>query len=120
MTNKNPLAAIPDHQLTNEFWNKSKEQAEAEKAWQIKDHSRLIVLSELTNHYASGGDSIASAERKARTSPEYQAFINELGECRSELVLARAKTAALEHEIRLRINRSFQERAEYQGGHLNT
>ena len=116
----NPLAQIPDNQLTNELWNKAKQQAEKEKEWQIKEHSRLIVLSELTNHFANAGDSIAAAERKARTSPEYKAFIEEMGEARSELVLARAKTAALEHEIKLRINKSFRDRAEYQGGHLQT
>lgn len=116
----NPFANIPDDQLTYQFWEKSKEQAIAERDWQIKDHSRLVVLAELTDAYAASGDSHAAAERKARISKEYKQFLIELGETRNALVIARAKTAALEHEIRMRLNKSFQERAEYKAGHLNT
>jgi hypothetical protein len=114
----NPFADIPDNQLTYQYWEKSKAQALAEQDWQIKDHSRRIVLAELTNQFANSGDSIAAAEKKALTSKEYKDFLIELGESRSKLVIARAKTAALEHEIRMRLNKSFQERAEYKAGHL--
>lgn len=120
MENQNPLAAIPDHLLTYELWKKSKLQAEAEQDWQIKEHSRPIILSELVNHFAGAGDSIAASEKKARVSQEYRDCIDELGKSRSELVLARARVASVEYEIKIRISKSFQDRAEYQGGHLNT
>jgi hypothetical protein len=116
----NPLANIPDEQLTHELWIKSKAQAEAEKDWQIKEHSRPIILSELVNHYASAGDSIAASEKKARVSEEYRNCITELGKARSDLVLARARVSAVEYEIKIRINKSFKDRTEYNGGKLST
>lgn len=109
---------IPDEQLTFELWQKSKAQAEAERVWQVKEHSRPIVLSTLVNAYAASGDSIAAAEKKARVSPEYKQCIEELGDARSELVLARARVAAIEYEIKIRINKSFKERSEMNGGKL--
>jgi len=116
----NPISQIPTEQLTHELWKKSKDQAEKEKDWQIAEHSRPIILSELTNHYAAKGDSISAAEKKARTSQEYRECIQKLGEIRSDLVLARARVSAVEYEIKLRINRSFKERSEYNAGHITT
>ena len=115
----NPLTEIQDEKLTYELWKKSKAQAEAEQEWQIKEHSRPIILSELVNYYAGKGDSIAASERKARVSPEYRECIDELGKARSDLVLARARVAAVEYEIKIRINKSFKDRSEFQGGKLS-
>lgn len=114
----NPLAQIPNEQLTHEYWLKSKEQARLEGEWQVIDHQRLPLLAEITGWFT--GESHASAERKARIDPVYQEFIGKMGKVKEELVLARARTKALDLEIRLRLNKSFTDRAEFKGGSLNT
>ena len=114
----NPLANIKNEELTYEFWTRSKEQARLEGEWQIIDHQRLPLLSEITGWFT--GESHASAERKARITPEYQEFIAKMGKTKEQLVLARARTKALDLEIRLRLNKSFTDRSEFKGGGLNT
>ncbi len=114
----NPISAIPNERLTHEFWTRSKEQARLEGEWQIIDHQRLPLLAEITGWFT--GESHASAERKARITPEYQEFIAKMGKVKEQLVLARARTKALDLEIRLRLNKSFTDRAEFKGGGLNT
>jgi hypothetical protein len=114
----NPISSIPNERLTYEYWERSKEQARLEGEWQIVDHQRLPLLSEITGWFT--GESHASAERKARITPEYQEFIAKMGKVKEDLVLARARTKALDLEIRLRLNKSFQERTEFKGGSLNT
>ena len=118
MNKENKLAEIPTDQLTYTFWLKSKEQARLEGEWQIIDHQRLPMLSEITGWFS--GESHASAERKARITPEYQEFIAKMGKVKEELVLARARTKALDLEIRLRLNKSFQDRTEFKSGSMNT
>lgn len=113
----NPISAIPNEQLTHTYWERSKEQARLEGEWQIIDHQRLPLLSEITGWFT--GESHASAERKARTTKEYQEFIAKMGKVKEELVLARARTKALDLEIRLRLNKSFADRTEYKSGGLN-
>lgn len=114
----NPLASIPNDQLTYEFWKRSKEQAKLEGEWQIIDHQRLPMLSEITAWFV--GDSHASAERQARVTPEYQEFLAKMGKAKEDLVLARARTKALDLEIRLRLNKSFTDRTEMKSGGLVT
>jgi len=113
----NPIAQIPDNQLTHKLWEESKNQARLEREWEIVDHQRLVVLAELTK--LSDEKSHTAAEREARMTKEYKDFLIKRGEIKEQLTLARAKTKAIELEIRLRINKSFAERAEYQGGKLN-
>ena len=115
----NPLANIPNEQLTHEFWLKSKEQAVLEGEWVIIENQRLPVLAELTK-WAAKGTSHTAAEAEARTTPEYQAFLKKAGDKKQELVLARARVKALDLEIRLRLNKSFTDRAEMKSGELNT
>ena len=112
----NKLAAIPTEQLSYQYVLKAQQQAELEREWQILDHQRLPVLSEITGWFA--GESHAAAERKARVTREYQEFLTKMGEVKEKLVLARARTKALDLEIRLRLNKSFQGRTEYQSGKL--
>lgn len=114
----NPLAQIPNEQLTHEYWLKSKEQARLEGEWVIIDHQRLPILSEITGWFT--GESHASAERKARVTVEYQQFLTKMAKTKEQLVLARARTKSLDLEIRLRLNKSFTERAEYKAGGLQT
>lgn len=114
----NQISLIHNEQLTHEYWVRSKDQAKLEGEWQIIDHQRLPLLAEITGWFS--GESHASAERKARITPEYQEFITKMGRVKEELVLARARTKALDLEIRLRLNKSFQERTEMKGGGLNT
>jgi len=114
----NPLAQIPNEQLTNEFWVKSKDQAKLERDWEIVDHQRLPILSEITGWFA--GESHASAERKARVTREYQEFLTKRSEVKEQLVLARARVKALDLEIRLRLNKSFTDRSEFKAGGLQT
>ena len=114
----NPISSIPNEQLTHEFWIRSKEQAILEGEWVIIDNQRLPTLAEITKWYA--GKSHAAAETEARTTPEYQSFLKRMGDKKQELVLARARTKALDLEMRLRLNKSYQERSEMKGGGLNT
>lgn len=115
----NPLSVIPNEQLTFEYWKRSKEQAKLEGEWVIIENQRLPVLAELTK-WAAKGTSHTAAESEARTTPEYQAFLKKSGDKKEQLVLARARTKALDLEIRLRLNKSFTDRAEFKGGGLNT
>ena len=114
----NPISSIPNEQLTHEFWIRSKEQAILEGEWVIIDHQRLPILSEITGWYQ--GESHASAERKARVTLEYQQFLTKMAKVKEQLVLARARTKSLDLEIRLRLNKSYTDRAEMKGGGLNT
>jgi len=114
----NPISSIPNEQLTHTYWERSKEQARLEGEWQILDHQRLPLLAEITGWFK--GDSHASAERQARVTKEYQEFLAKMGKTKEELVLARARTKALDLEIRLRLNKSYQDRTEFKGGGLNT
>jgi hypothetical protein len=114
----NPLANIKNEELTNEFWIRSKEQARLEGEWTIIDNQRLPILAEITGWFE--GESHASAERKARITKEYQEFIAKMGKTKEQLVLARARTKALDLEIRLRLNKSFTDRAEFKSGELQT
>jgi len=112
----NPIASIPSAQLTNEYWVRAKEQARLERDWEIADHQRLVVLAEMTK--ISTESSHAAAERDARTSKTYKDFLIKRADIKEELVLARARTKALSLEINLRINKSFTDRQEYNGGKL--
>jgi len=114
----NPISSIPNEQLTHEYWIRYKEQAKLEAEWVIIDNQRLPVLSEITGWFT--GESHASAERKARTTVEYQQFLTKMAKVKEQLVLARARTKSLDLEIRLRLNKSYQERSEMKGGGLNT
>ena len=114
----NPIADIKTEQLTHHFWEKSKVQARLERDWEIADHQRLVVLAEITKQ--SHESTHAAAEREARVSKEYKDFLIKRADIKEQLVLARAKTKALNLEINLRINKSFADRAEYQGGKLQT
>ena len=114
----NPISKIPDSQLTHELWVRAKEQARLERDWEIADHQRLVVLAEMTK--LSSESTHAAAEREARTSKEYKDFLIKRADIKEELTLARARTKALDLEIRLRINKSFADRTEMQGGRITT
>lgn len=113
----NPLAAIKTEELTHQLWLKSRAQAEVEREWAIVENQRLPVLAEISSWYTG---SQTANESQARRSKEYQEFLTRMGEVKARLVEARNKTKAVELEIRLRINKSYSDRAEYQGGKLNT
>lgn len=115
----NPLADIPNEQLTYEYWKRAKEQAVIEGEWVIIENQRLPVLAELTRQ-AKSGTSHAAAEAEARTTRYYQEFLKKSGDKKQELVLARARTKALDLEIRLRLNKSFTDRTEMKSGNLVT
>lgn len=112
----NPISKIPDAELTNEFWIRAKEQARLERDWEIADHQRLVVLAEVTK--LSSESSHAAAEREARTSKTYKDFLISRADIRERLVLARARTKALDLEIKLRINKSYSDRSEFNGGKI--
>jgi hypothetical protein len=112
----NPLAAIKTEELTHQLWLKSRAQAEVEREWAIVENQRLPVLAEITGWYEG---SHTASEAKARVSREYQEFLTRMGEVKARLIEARNKTKAVDLEIRLRINKGYTDRAEYQGGKLN-
>lgn len=112
----NPIAEIPDSKLTNELWIRSKEQAKLERDWEVADHQRLVILAEMTKQ--SKESSHAAAEREARTSKEYKDFLIKRADIKEQLVLARARTKALDLEIKLRINKSYVDRTEYKAGSM--
>ena len=114
----NPLASIPDNELTHAYWKRVKDQARYEREWAIIDNQRLPALAEITGWFT--GESHASAERKARISPEYQQFLAKSGKIKEEITLARGRVKALDLEIRLRLNKSYSDRTEYKGGRLQT
>ena len=113
----NPIKNIPTDQLTYQFALKGSIQAELERQWTIVENQRLPVLAEITGWYEG---SHAAAEAKARCSREYQEFLTYMGKVKGKLTEARNKTKALNLEINLRINKSFVDRIEYQGGKLQT
>jgi len=114
----NPISQIPTEQLTHELWKKSQVESKLDYQWTIMKEQRLAVLAEITEWFE--GESHASAERKARVTPEYQEFLTKMGKVKQELILARARTKIVDQEIKLRINRSFKERSEYNAGHITT
>lgn len=113
----NPIARIPDAELTYRFAQKGAIQAELERQWAIVENQRLPVLAEITSWYEG---SRVAAEEKARVSREYQEFLTHMGEVKKQLVEARNKTKALDLEIRLRINKRFADRSELNGGNIQT
>lgn len=114
----NPLLNIPNNELTNELWIKGKEQAIAERNWVIADKQREIVLNTVASSFA--GDSNAEAMRKARTSKKYAEHIEKMGKLKFDVILARTKYSAVEFEIKMRINNSFQQREEFKSGSIVT
>jgi len=117
----NPITKIPDQELTHTLYQKGEERAQKEKEWIIVEHERPILLAQITEEIADREDcSHAVAERKARVSERYKNHIQKMGEVKAELFIARAKYDAVDHEIRMRINKSFTDRSEYQGGRLQT
>jgi len=80
------------------------------------EQSRLVVLAELTK--LSTESSHAAAEREARTTTEYKAHIEKMGEVKEKLIIARTKHEAIAFEIRMRLNKQYQDRAEYGGGKI--
>lgn len=117
----NPLSKIPDNELTHTLYLKGVDRAEAERDWVIMDNQRPVVLAQVTQDIVDDENcSHAVAEKKARISSTYKDFLIKLGEAKYQVMLSRAKYDAVDHEIRQRINRSFQDRTDYQGGRLST
>ena len=114
----NPLANIKDNELTNELWIKGREQAIAERDWVIADKQREIVLNTVANGFA--GETNAEAMRRARVSKEYKAHVEKMGELKFNVILARTKYSAIEFEIKMRINNSYQQREEFKSGSIVT
>ena len=111
-------AEIPDEKLTTALWDAGQRKANWEREFIVKENQRLVVLAVLTEQ--STESSHSAAERQARTTTEYKEFLTELGEIKEKLTLSRAWYESIKFEINMRINRSFQDRAEYQGGRLQT
>jgi len=114
----NPLSAIPNNELTHSLWEKGKEQAIAEREWVVADKSREVVLNTVAGSFS--GDSNAEAMRKARISKEYKDHIEKMGQLKFDVILARTKYSAIEFEIKMRINNSFQQREGMKAGQINT
>lgn len=117
---ENPLSSIPDAELSHTLYLKGRERAEAEREWSMQDDMRLVVLAELTEYYLLSSKSQTEAERKARRSREYNEFLAKKADAKRAVHLARSKFDAVDHEIRMRINKSFEHRTEYHGGRLQT
>ncbi len=112
------LHQIKTDQLTHYLYQAGEKKARWEREFIVKENTRLIVLAELTAK--STESSHAGAEREARTTKEYKGFIIELGEIKEKLILSRTWHNAIEFEIRMRLAKQFQDRAEFKGGGLNT
>ena len=118
MTEYSSIQQIPTERLTHEYWIASNKQAKLEHDWEVADHQRLAVLAEVTGWYNEG--SHAANERRARIDQEYQKFLTRRADIKQALIVARAKTKAIELEIRVRLNQSYQERQEFKAGGLAT
>ena len=114
----NPIKNIPTDELTYELWKRANTQAELEADWVRADHSRNIILAEIAT--PEPGESDTAANKRARKSKAYIDHIDSMANIKRDLIIARAARDVVDHEIRLRINKSFSDRTEYQGGHLNT
>lgn len=109
-----PISDVPDHKLTYRLWLAGKAWAVAERNYEIKQHQRLVLLEEMTKQAI--GKTQKECERNARISPEYKAFLLELGEAKEQKIYARVEYDVIDHEIKLRIARGYQDRAEYKAG----
>ncbi len=114
----NQLSKIKDEELTWVLTQKGTEQAILEHEWVKLFYGRKIVLAELAK--LSTESSQAGADREARASIEYKAHIDKMGEVKEKLIIARVKHEAVGFEIKTRLNKQFQDRAEFKGGGLNT
>ena len=110
----NEITAINDNELTYKLWTTGKDQAKAERDWVISEHQRLVILATVASTFV--GESIAASEKKARVSKEYQDHIVKMGDLKMQVILCRSKYAAVDHEIKMRINKSFQQRSEFNSG----
>lgn len=109
---------IEDSKLTHFLYQAGKEKALLERDWEIAEHSRLVILAEISATFEGCG--VAEAERKARVSEPYKAHIQAMGDIRGRLGVARAKFASIDHEIRMRLAKQYEQRQEYKAGSIQT
>ena len=111
------VSKIPDERLTNTLYERGQAKAALERDWIIAEHSRHVVLSEVSALY--GKDSLAEANRKARVSQEYKDHIQKMGDIKGNLIIARAQYEAVAFEIKMRLAKQFEDRQEFKSGNLS-
>ncbi len=117
----NPLQNIPTDQLSWTLVQKGELLAEAEKQWILADKSREALLEALTDEIVDR-DSVSYTKAKgmARNSSAYKTFIEQMAQTKADKIIARAKYAAVDMEIRVRLNANYNARREMSAGGLDT
>ncbi len=116
-----PLEKIPTNELSWTLAQKGELLAEAEKNWIIFDKSREALLEALTDEIVDKSQvSYTKAKGMARNSSEYTTFIKQMAQVKADKVIARAKYAAVDAEIRIRLSKDYMNRREFNSGRNNT
>lgn len=117
----NPLAAIKDSELSHTLYQKGVELADAEAVWIEYDRNREALLASTADILASERKiSYSKAKDEARNEDVYKNYIEGMAEAKKAKIIARAKYAAVEIEVKVRLNRNYMERRELNSGRMDT
>lgn len=117
----NPLAKIPDSELSHTLYLKGVELAKEEANWVTYDKNREAFMASIAQDLVRSDDiSFTQAMVKARNTSDYKTYIDEMAEAKSKKIIARAKYASVDAEIRIRLNKSYSQRREYNSGRMDT
>jgi len=117
----NPLSNIKDSELSHTLYLKGLDLAEAEKQWILSDKSREGLLEALTDEIVDRDKvSYTKAKTMARNASEYTTFIKQMAQAKADKIIARAKYASVDAEIRIRLNKNYMARRELNSGHMDT
>lgn len=117
----NPLANIKDSELSHTLFQKGKELAETEKIWVTYDKNREAFLASIADGLVKSDDlSFTQAMVKARNTSDYKTYIDDMAQAKADKVIARAKYASVDAEIRIRLNNSYSQRRDMNAGKMDT
>jgi len=117
----NPLAKIPDSELSHTLYLKGVKLAKEEASWVTYDKNREAFLAAIADDLVRSDElSFTQAMVKARNTSDYKTYIDEMAEAKSKKIIARAKYASVEFEIRIRLNKNYMERMQMNAGRQDT
>ncbi len=117
----NPLAKIKDSELSHTLYQKGVELADAEAVWIEYDKNRESLLASIAEEIAAEGKvSYTQAKEKARNAELYKTFITGMAEAKKQKIIARAKYASVDAEIKIRLNSNYMARRELNSGNMDT
>lgn len=122
ITEDNKLIKIKTSELSHTLYIKGVELASAEKDYSERDLNRKSLLAALIEELRGEDKSIsrAKADDLSRCNDIYKQYCLDISECRSKLFIARAKYAAVDAEIKIRLSKSYRDNREMNSGKTNT